>query len=146
MSLIDWIPFASTLNHATKSPQGVYPADYVGCAVAPGNCVPDDPIANAALIRQCETCIAGRLSQFSWDWCGIEGYVKDAVVDIAGVIAGIRGVLLLKAGVTKAGLAWTGVGLVLLADGLLDLYFVFKGLDQMKKAAERAKADYCRCP
>jgi hypothetical protein len=120
-------------------------ADYIGCAIAPGHCVEGDPLANAARIRQCESCIAQQLSQYSADWCGIDGYVNDMAVDIAGVLAAIEGRLLIKAG-ARGGAAWTGVGVLLLADGLVDMYLVFEGLDQMRAAAEQAKRDYCRCP
>lgn len=144
MAMWEWIPVVSTLGHAFQDPQGTEVSDYQSCKVTDADCEADKATAELT----CKSCIDRLLMQYISSYIGVgtgadlfEAFLGGGFSAVMALIAKALGKKVLGLSAT----AWTGVGAVFAADGLIDFGIQMSKLDDMRIAARQAKSQYCKC-
>ena len=144
MSIVDWIPVASTIKNAMSDPKGRQVADYT-CNMQTAACGTG---TEAAAIRQCEADIDQQAIAYirafipNWGDHIIGGALSAGLTVIVGAIT--RQLILQSASRTAVAVSG-GVTAVLFFDGVLNVYIVIRKLNQILAAAQLAKSVCCVC-
>lgn len=131
MSFWEYIPGADILYHLTKRPKGISPHDYAGFACTADECRAIPPAA----ILKCKKAIAVQAAKWVAEWIGIST-AADAIKVIAGAI------ITAYFGATGVG---AGVGVALVAIGMVDVSIVQSKANDILKASVTAMGIYCVC-
>ena len=143
MALWEWIPGVKIIGHMVTGPCGVKVQEYAGCQPSAADCqVP------MAAIRQCENCVRDKMVDCLKKWLGFS-LPMDAVGFLAGGVIGVAGPKIAKAlGGKFLGLAagaWTGIGAAIAVLEVVDVVVLITKAFWIYAAAQKAKAQYCKC-
>ena len=133
-------PIVSTVIRIFTDWTGGDPTEYESCKVDPAACS-DSTVLNNELIRRCKACIDVLKLQH------IANLPSPSLVKafLQGVGSGVLLAVGIKAFAKTAGKVLTGLGVVFVVDDLIDIGVYFYRKSKIEEAAEKAKADYCKC-
>ncbi len=137
----EWIPVAGTIGHAFfVTVPGAKPEEYASAKPSAADCKKDRDLAEKKCSDEIIKLTMGNISK----WTGSDFFIGDAFESIGGLIAAAIGKYAIKNGYKGAAIT-TGVGVVLVIDGIVDFGIVVNGINAISKAATSATESYCKC-